>query len=265
MDGVSKKIYSFNCNWNDNVVFESPTGAMSAEEAIDKYLSKDGFDLKYEINTLQSYDPKDPKQEPMVDITDAYSVNYEVRLVYRPDINPSYISPFTGEQLNSNGEVYKKTAPYVYVDVPDIEGNREILLLSDMNIGFEGDHFYPGNNITQGQLNDIMQKIGYGYGNNEVSSENEDKYITREALAYNFITYLGLEKVAGLSDIYKTGVIDENVIDQKYLGAVALAKGLGLMDADANNRFNPKDNVTRAQAVHLILQFINIQQKGILY
>ena len=132
-----------------------------------------------------------------------------------------------------------------------------------MNIGFEGDHFYPDNNITNGQIADIMQKVGYG--NNEDKTKDASKFITREELAYEFISMLGLEKISGVSGIYKTGTADEDSISQKYLGAVALAKGLGLMDADANNRFNPKDNVTRAQAVHIILKFIETMRKGVIY
>jgi hypothetical protein len=69
--------------------------------------------------------------------------------------------------------------------------------------------------------------------------------------------------MAGLQGIYTTGYDDEFNISKQYLGAVAIAKGYGLMGADTGNNFNPKDSVTRAEAVHLIMNFINIQRQGI--
>jgi len=265
VDGVTGKIYSYGYNWNDNVVFESTSGAMSAEKAMDQYLSKEGYELKYEINVINSYDSNIKNQEAMIDYATAYSVDYEVRLVYRPDINPSSISPFTGEQLDYSGKVYKETKPYSYLDIADTKENRKILLLSDMNIGFEGDYFYPNLEITKGEFSVLLQSIGYGYGYSEEKDENADKPITNEEMAKDFIIKLGLEKVAGLKDIYQTGFADEYNIKQDYLGAVALAKALGLMKADEKNWFNPQDKVTRVEAVDLILNFIDVQRNGVIW
>jgi hypothetical protein len=260
VDGVTGKIYSVSYNWDTNITFESPTGAMSAKEAMVKYLSKKGFELKYEINVVNEYDSTKNQEK-----YDDYKTKYEVRLVYRPDVTPSYISPFTGEQLNYDGEVYKETKPYSYLDIADIPENRDILLLSDMNIGFEGDNFMPKSEITVGEINSLLEKIGYGYGYAEEETSNVAKTITREEIAQTFIKRLGFEKVSELQGIYKTGFNDESSIDSKYLGAVALAKGLGLMEADASNNFNPKSNISRFDAVNLILNFIKAQKNGVNY
>ena len=265
VDGVTGKIYSYSYNWDDNVTFESPVGAMTPEQAMDQYLSKDGYELVYEINQVTIYDPNFKTLEKYYDSSDAYTVNYEIRLVYSPDVYPTSISPFTGDQLDYAGEVYKVTKPYSYLDIPDTKENREILLLADMNIGFEGDYFKPNTEITIGELNDLMKKVGYGYGYSEEKDIQSTKLINREELAQNFIIKLGLEKVSGLKGIYKTGYADEYNIDEEYLGAVAIAKGFGLLEADAYNNFNPKSNITRAEAVHLILNYIGIQQSGINY
>ncbi|MDF2538194.1 MAG: hypothetical protein K0S76_1215 [Herbinix sp.] len=265
VDGVTGKIYSFNCNWNDNVVFESPKNAMSAEKALEKYLSKEGFELKYEINVIETYDPNVIKDDVYVDYSEAVTVDYEIRLVYRPDINPYYISPFSGDQLNYNGEVYKEEKPYAYLDIPDTEEYREIRLLTDMNIGFEGEYFNPNSKITVSEFDELMQKIGYGYGYSTGSSVKSDKFITNEELAYSFISKLGLGKMAALEGIYKTGFLDEYDINPNYIGAVALAKALGLMEGTNMSLFYPKNEVSRKDAVHLILTYINVQQKGVLY
>ena len=260
-DGVTGKIYSFGVNWDDDIVFESPKEAMSSEEAFKKYISKEGYDLFYEANQINIYDPNYTGKEKYYDYSEAYSVEYEIRLVYRPDVNPSYISPFTGEQINYDGTVYTKTQPYIYSDIANIPENREILLLSDMNIGFEGELFNPTKAITTGELASLMKQSGYGYPTSEADTKASDKLITREDIALDFINKLGLTKMAELTGIYTTGYSDEKDIDIKNLGAVALSKGLGLIEAKADNKFLPEDNVTRAEAVKLIMNFIKVQQE----
>lgn len=256
VDGISGKIYSYGYYWDENIVFESPKGIISADKAMDYYLSDGGYGLKYEVNLVNTNRSRNTPQ-----LTPSYTSTNEVRLVYRPDVNPSYISPYTGEKLDYNGEVYKEAKPYVYKDVPEIAENRNILLLSDMNIGLEGEYFYPDKAITLGEINSLLSSIGYG---NRVEVKSEDqKLITKEELAQNFIKELGLEKVANLSDIYRTDYADEHAISPKYIGAVALAKGLGIMEAEAGNIFNPKENVTRGEAVNYILKFLEVRRDGI--
>ena len=256
VDGITGKIYSFGLNWDEDISFESPKGVMSPEKALEHYLSKDGYDLMYEIsivNTNKSNAKRSANYES------SYTRDQVVRLVYHPNVVPGYISPFTGEQLDYRGEVFKKTEPYHYKDIDDKDENREILLLSDMNIGFEGEYFYPNQAITQGELSTILNSIGYGIDEKQMKNNN---LVTKEELAKSFITELRLDKVADLQGIYKTDFVDESSIASKYLGAVALAKGLGIMDADNNGNFNPKNNVTRAEAVHYILNFLEVKQEG---
>ena len=258
VDGVTGKIYSYGSNWDESIVFESTKGAMTADKAMDFYLANEGFGLKYEINTINKYNSGVENLDSYYDYNTAYSVDYEIRLVYHPDVSPAFISPFTGEQLNYSGEVYKKEAPYAYEDVANTEANRNILLLADMNIGFEGGYFKPEQNITLGEVNTLLQKIGYGYSENDLESK---KLVTKEELAFAFIKYLGLEKMSKLTGIYTTGYADEWNIGANYLGAVALAKGLDIMTGDSYNNFNAKSNITRSQAVEHIMKFITAQQQ----
>jgi hypothetical protein len=257
VDGVTGKIYSYGANWDENVVFESSKGAITAEKAMDYYLNNDDFGLKYEIYSKNSTQGKLS--------TDSYLVQYAVRLVYRPDMAPAYISPFTGKQLNYNGEVYSNLQAYTYSDVTDATKYRNILLLADMNIGFEGGKFNPDQSITIAEINELFSGMGYGNETLIENSSSNSKLITKEELANLFIVKLGLEKMANLSGIYKTGYLDDNNISSKYYGAVALAKGYGLMNAEANGYFNPQANITRAQAVDFLMNFINVQKKGIFY
>ncbi len=261
VDAVTGKIYSFGSTWDTSVTFESPKGAISADKALDAYLSKEGYGLKYEINQVNTYDA-DKLGTEYVDYSKLTDVKYEVRLVYRPDVTPSYISPFTGEQLNYDGSVYKKAVPYSYKDITDEKLYRNVLLLSDMNIGFEGESFQPEKAITVGELNNLLAKIGYGVYS-DASDTADASLITREKIAATFINKLGLERLAKLTGIYKTGYNDEASISSEYLGAVAIAKGYGLLGGDASNNFNPKSNVSRLDTVNLLLNYIKIQREGI--
>lgn len=264
VDGVTGKIYSFGSYWDQSVEFESPKGAITAEKAMEYYLANEGFGLKYEINQINKVD-QSKKKDGYYDYSELNKVEYEVRFVYRPDVTPSYISPFTGEQLDESGKVYKKTAGYSYEDITDKTKYRDVLLLADMNIGFEGGKFLPMQPITVGELNDLLDKIGYAvYADAEQEAAADKALITREEIAQLFIEKLGLEKMAGISGIYKTGFADETSINTKYLGAVALAKGLGIVKADSANMFNPAFKVSRADAVAMISDYI-IAQKDRVY
>lgn len=263
VDGVTGKIYSYGYNWDKKITFESAKGVISADAAMNYYLGKDGYGLKYEINTINNYNSgKGETVNKYYENTEALKVNYEIRLVYRPDITPSYISPFTGEQLNMDGTSYKIAHPYSYKDIESNEKNRNILLLADMNIGFEGENFQPDKYITFGELKQLLSEVGY---DSSMDTYKPEDLITREQMAQMFINQLGLQKMAKLSGIYKTGYLDENEIGSEYLGAVALAKGLKFMEGNGDNYFYPKKNITRYDAVNVIMNYIGVQRGGIYY
>jgi len=262
VDAVTGKIYSFGSYWDETVEFEAPKGVISAEEALKAYLGNEGYGLKYEINQINKIDTGKQKSE-YYDYSKLTSVEYEIRLVYRPDVSPSYISPFTGKQMNADGTEYTVTKPYVYKDITNDDKYRNVLLLSDMNIGFEGENFLPEQAITVGEINAMLEKIGYNIYSAEANI-GDTKLITREEIAGSFINRLGIDKVAKLEGIYKTGYEDENQIDSKYLGSVALAKAFGLLSSETGNKFNPKSNISRYDAVNLLLNFIKVQKDGIM-
>lgn len=262
VDGVTGKIYSYNVNWDDDIVFESPKNAMTAKEAFNHYIGKDGFNLLYEINVINMYDPNYKSDNGYYDYSEAYSVAYEIRLVYRPDIYPSYISPFTGEQLDGRGDVYKVSGPYKYNDITDSPDNREVLLLTDMNIGFDEDDFKPYKAITEGEVARLLEELGYWSSENE-EAKKSSKLFTKEEMAYELIKRLGLEKIANIKGIYTTGYADEEKINSKYLGSVALSKGLELFPDEGDNVFNPKDYINRREVVHLLFNYVKAEVNSV--
>ena len=252
VDGVTGKIYAYSTNWTDDIVFESPKGAMTAKDAINAYLNTDGFELVYEINNKHYIDDNRDADE-YYDYSELYLLEKEARLVYRTNVNPAIISPFTGKQLNYNGDVYEDEDEKEYNDIEGFWAERDIKLITDLNVNFEGESFMPNKEITEKELNDMLQKLGY-YGYKE---ESEKDSLTKIETIKIIIDKLGLTKVAELKDIYKVEFSDLATINKDDMGYIALAKALNIIGGDEIGNINPNKNVTRAEAVTMAIKLIN--------
>lgn len=242
VDGVTGKVTSYSYYWNDDIEFESPKGVITPREAFQHYLNFDGFELVYELNTIST--PKSRTQE--------------ARLVYRTEISPIYVSPFTGKQVHYDGTEYvKQDKNYKYEDIKDHKYYRSIQLIMDMGAVLEGNKFYPDQAITKNELQQIIDIFTYVNKEDKLSGTSN---ITRQEAALYAIKLLNLNSLANINGIYKTGFVDEAEIGNSYFGAVALAKGLGLLSADANNRFNPASNLTRAEAADMIIKVVAVDK-----
>lgn len=263
VDGVTGKIYSYNYNWNDNITFESPKGAMSAENAFQSYISKEGYQLVYEVNQIHSLKESSRSMNGVSEVsTDSYSVSGEARLVYRTDINPSFISPFTGKQLNYDGTVYNKNADlYSYTDVNGLTSERNILLLADIGIGFQGGLYNPNKTISVEELIDFLEKTGFYYDSNSISINENASSITRLDTAKLALKVLGYDNVAGIKGIYSVDFNDKDSITQSDLGYVAIAWGLDLLKNNSNNEFSPNNTLTRENAADLIIGMLNTKNQ----
>lgn len=253
VDGVTGKIYSYGYNWSENVTFESPKGAMSPENAFNSYISNEGFHLVYEINNVHNL------KNNFTNInTDNYSVSAEVRLVYRTDINPYIISPFTGKILNYDGSVYDKNEnSYSYSDVNGLMSARNILILADVGIGFKGGVYNPSSAITVKELKDFFEKSGFNYDSSKVKLNENATSITRLDSSKLALKVLGHDKVAGIKGIYNVDFKDKAEISQADLGYVAIAWGLDLIKTNSENEIKGSDRLTRENAADLIMGMLN--------
>ncbi|KOS67164.1 hypothetical protein AEA09_15050 [Lysinibacillus contaminans] len=86
--------------------------------------------------------------------------------------------------------------------------------------------------------------------------------LTRQEFAEWSIRALDLEKAAQLSDLYKLNFTDASAIQPTYAGYVALANGMGLLDAQ-DNKINATGNITYAElAVSTIRLAHKISEKS---
>lgn len=238
VDGVTGKVTSYGYYWNDDIEFESPKGVITPKQAYEHYMNFDGFALVYELNTIST-----PK-----------SMTQEARLVYRTEIFPSYVSPFTGTQIHYDGTVYEKNDfNNRYEDIKDHKYSRSILLLIDMGAVTVGNKFNPDQSITKNELQQMVEAFTYVSKENKLTGTSN---VTRQEAALYSIKLLELNSLANINGIYKTGFVDEADIGGSYLGAVALSKGLGILSGDATNRFYPTAYLTRAEAADMIIKIL---------
>jgi hypothetical protein len=251
VDGITGKIYSYSYNWDNNITFESPKNVMSAEKAFDYYIALDGFKLVYETNNTYTYTADEAK-------TLMYDYNYnkdtEIRLVYRTDIYPNYISPFNGKQLDYEGKEYKDAnVTYNYSDISGLSQERNIKLLADLGIGFSGGSFVPNKAITNQEVINFLSNLSIYYDTTKYSLENNSLALNRLDAAKFTIQILNYEKVAQIKGIYNIDFKDKAFLSEESMGYAALAHGLGLVKADANNEFRPTASLTRAEAADMLI------------
>lgn len=252
VDGVTGKIYSYRYDWNEDVKFESPKNAMSAKDALKAYLALDGYGLVYEINTVNAINKKGTSEEYSYE--DLYRTTKEVRLVYTTNISPAVISPFTGRQLGSDGEEYRKNdGAYTYSDISGHTAARSIRLLGDIGIGFDGGTYQPDQTITEKEFMEMLNSLIYDYTE---SSAAKAVSMTRETAVTQVITRLGLAPVAKLSSIYKTSFTDEESFSSGFTGYAALAQGLKITDS-FGSALNPNQYLTRAEAAAILMAMLN--------
>lgn len=259
VDKVTGKVYSYSYNWDENVVFESKEGVISADEAYEAFMKLDGFDVVYEYNTINTYNMDYEGQPEYYYTEDAYSVDYEVRLVYSIEgINPKIISPFTKKQLDYSGEEYNESKENIteYTDINNSPYQRSIQLLTDIGLGYTSSRFNPTGHISTKDLITFSQAAGIYFEENSKKEVFDQYYVNRQIIAKYLCYILKIEDIASLPGIFTSGYADEASIQKEYIGYVAITKGLSLLTGDSEGKFNPQQKITRGEAADLLIQLI---------
>lgn len=205
-------------------------------------------------------------------------VHYD--LVYAPTFDgvvDNQLDAKTGEWLNSIKP--EETTPII--SHPTAADELNYLLHQKMLEVKDPASFNADKGITRGEaLKIIMKSMSYGYYDYYISEEDAkqsfpnidskhplystveqavrmgilepaDKFtvedpLTRQELAEWYIRALDLKTAAKNNDIFKVNFEDASTIQPNYLGYIALANSLGLLEAQ-DNKFNATKNVTYAE------------------
>ena len=80
-----------------------------------------------------------------------------------------------------------------------------------------------------------------------------DEPLSRENSAIYLIRIMGIEEVAKLEGIYKSKFSDV----EENIGYISILNAMGVFNGDENGNFNPKKNLTRADAMIVIYNYLN--------
>ena len=239
VDLVTGKVYTLNKTWYTNIQFESSDNVITPETARENYLACEGFNLTYEL----MYSSKE----------NASHIKRDARLVYSTEIIPSYIDAHTGKQASYDGTEYTAGPSYRYDDISGYVYAKDIQLLADMGIGFDGCSYLPNEPITREEMERLVTQVIYNY-NNEMRLEGKETFTRQDAARYA-ITTCGLNKVAEL-DVYKNKYTDADQIEGKYLGYLVLAGEFDMLVPRADGSMAPKEALTRGEAAHMVLMLM---------
>ena len=266
-DNISGIVTGFNLNWFSSIQFPSVANAIGVAAAAEGFFNNIGLELQYKYK--------------FTDATTEESKPELVPVYVLKDNKPLFIDVNTGKLLDYNGEEYKESKPVSYTDIDTHYARKYINVLADNGIYLEGSEFKPNSAITQIDFLMLLSKaLGY-YGDviiNKDSTEKEinDLYsyltrqgiikdgektpnseITREEAIKYAIRALKYDKVADIKGIYNCSFADKDKIDEKLVGYVTIAAGLGLVSNNSSS-FRPKDKLKRAEGAIIIYNYLQL-------
>lgn len=183
--------------------------------------------------------------------------------------NP-HIKATTGTLLYENEAEVLPT----YTDIAGHYAEEAIRTLARFGVGFKEEALRPDDIITQKEFMALLMTVFGSYGNGVILSESmdyesyyrvaknrsivysdevaEDAPLTREKAAVFIVRSLGYGEVAALSGIYASPFVDvtENV------GAISILYAMHIMNGDGTGCFYPYEEMTRAQALTLIYNYL---------
>lgn len=180
------------------------------------------------------------------------------------------VDAFTGEEYKEN---YGTTEnEYNYTDIRGHWAEEKIKKLAEVQIGLEGDKFYPDAPISQydllrlfaagirgkSYLNYDEENFYYAIVYEGILSETERNpkaQVLREDAFVYMVRFDGLEKVAKLSNIFKVEYADGHLLTEGKIGYPAILTGMNIICGDGGY-LRPKDAITRAEAATMLYNFL---------
>lgn len=253
VDARTGDIREYYTSWYD-LELPKVESVVSKEEAYKEFSDNINLELQY----IRVYDQEE---------------NHDTRLSYVPsDIYKTDIDAKTGKVVNLY-EPFSDINKPVYKDIEKSFAKDKINQLLDLNIYLPGEKFNPKEEISQKDFLYLLAKCRENYLTYEDTEElyrrliskkiitkgekSPDKKISKEEATKYMVKSKGLSKVANIEEIYKLDFKDSDEISKDLRGYVAIAKGLNIVSGNVSGNFNPKQNLTREQAIIMIYNLLN--------
>jgi len=272
VDATDGSISVYSKDFDASVTFDSPTGILSMEQALDKWLATYDVPLRYvQVPTAVDYSQPD------------YARLEELGVQYLRKLVPGYMLE---REEHVSGIDAKTGAPVSpawteeegglsYSDVSGHWAASQIEALARYGVGYAGGKFQPDANLTQLDLVALLLSAdGYRYDPDEngaadalyrraiergilKSGERADaQSMNRLATVRLTLNAMGYGPVAKLQGVYRTDFTDDASIPAAGYGYAALAQGLGMV---TNPAFSPNAPATRAQAAVMLYNLLTQQ------
>lgn len=248
------------CYWSNDVNVPEPKNIISAKDAEDIFFENNKPALYY-IAYNKSSDYNNP--------------DYEIKLVYSIYGINNYmddsIDAFTGKRLTPDGKEIDDNIDEFMKNIKGSPYEKELTILAYGGI-LETKGFNPKKQITKMDLIKMLvnakgykpylldsaadlkfsgsvkgdanykylqMAVAYGLMENKEGTFNPDEKETREDIIKSIVKFMGYDKIAKCTGIYTVNYKDAKEILSGNIGYIAIAKGLGIIDAKVVN-FGPK-------------------------
>jgi len=253
IDPDTLKVVSLNIDHCDGE-FVSPDGILSAEEALDSYWDKIAPVPVYKA-AFKYGDGKLSDASGSMKAAPALMAR-----VYRFD-SYCYVDAFSGELLNYSSRAYtvNKTEYFkegYFSDIGDSSYADAIRVLTDMDFIEAGDKFRPEDKATVGEFMEMLRYFNTSYYRDAANDKlDENAEISREEAAKVVIESMGHGEIAKLEGIFKCAFTDADKLSDGYIGYVAIAQAMGLLDLFGDTLL-PQSMLTRGEAAQIIYDYL---------
>lgn len=240
-----------------DTTFPSAVGALDVSAAVDAYFKVVELESYYVVGT--------GKADGKVTVPDyVYSTEEKVLVpVYGYDYY-GFVDAKNGALLDGNGEPaeYKPTVYFKstsFKDIADSPYYKAIMLLYNMDIVESGDsNFRPTEAIAADDFRSMLEKAGFPLYDDETEGREAAVELSLEDAMYAVVSALGYSEVADLNAIFKAPFDDEAKVSADRVGAVAIAKALGLTGGlSLEDAPDLTVSLTRGEAAQLVYNLLN--------
>ncbi len=176
----------------------------------------------------------------------------------------------TGKLCAYNGaEIVENAADIKYTDINGIAAQKAIEELTRHGVTLDttGGKFQPDMVITEEEFTTLCTKvfnnyeIYYYYINNNTNTKTKavnDKNLTKTAACKYMVKAMNAEDYAKLKGIYTTPFKDV-AANSEDIGYIAICYGKGAIKLDSTAKFNGSKEMTRADAILMLYNYIKAQ------
>lgn len=267
---------TFRCDWNDDLVFDSADGLVSAAAAKSAYFAAWKATLRY-VDYPVSVDVSVPMWKTYADNCGSAAYRYVLGYTYETDRGQILgVDAKTGKLVLSADDA----SSAAYTDLAGSYAKTQIAALAAGGVRFGASaKFQPAKILTEkDMLVLLLNSCGCSFDADEMKDEDSlsqlysaawdrgflprgqqhpASAVTRIALLRAIVGASPYGRAAELPGIFRVSFSDAPKLAAKDVGCAAIAQGLGLVRGDAQRRLNPNRAATRQEAAVVLYNYMN--------